>query len=155
MSHLHLVLALSLLLAILVPGASQFQEQPAASPEPPAPVRAPQAPGDEHWAAGFNYPGANGVVLALAVGPNGSLYAGGEFTAIGSVAANYVARWDGAQWHPLDSGTDHSVFALAVGRDGSLYAGGRFTSVGDQVSSNIAQWNGDALRRYLPLIMHQ
>jgi len=47
------------------------------------------------------------------------------------------------------------VWTLALGPDGSLYVGGDFITAGDKVSSHIAQWNGDALRRYLPLILHQ
>ena len=91
----------------------------------PAPAGAPAAPGDEYWAAGFNFPGLNGGVSGLAFGPNGSLYAGGQFTTAGEAAANYIARWDGAQWNSLGTGMDHYVTALAVGLDGSLYAGGQ------------------------------
>ena len=42
----------------------------------------------------------------------------GSFTTAGDVAANHIARWDGAtsSWHPLGSGTDEVVFALAVDR---------------------------------------
>ena len=99
---------------------------PAEAVPRPAPAGAPAAPGDEYWAAGFSFPGLNGGVSDLAFGPDGSLYAGGQFTTAGEVAANYIARWDGAQWHPLGSGMDHYVAALAVGPDGSLYAGGDF-----------------------------
>jgi hypothetical protein len=84
-------------------------------------------------------------VFALAVGPDGSLYAGGYFTRAGGVAANYIARWDGSQWHPLGSGIGGiylDVHALAFGPDGSLYVGGKFTTAGDKPSSNIAQWTG-------------
>ena len=41
--------------------------------------------------------GVDGGVAALAVGPGGALYAGGDFTAAGGVTANRVARWDGAR----------------------------------------------------------
>jgi hypothetical protein len=100
--------------------------------------------------------GMNDKVSGLVAGPGGSLYAGGDFTTAGGVAANYIARWDGSQWHPLGSGMGwHGVYALAFSPDGSLYVGGDFTTAGDKVSSHIAQWNGAALRRYLPLILHQ
>ena len=66
-------------------------------------------------------------VFALVIGPNGSLYAGGQFTSAGGVMANNIARWDGTAWHPLASGIDNDVYALAFGSDGSLYAGGGFT----------------------------
>jgi WD40 repeat protein len=103
-------------------------------------------PGDEHWAAGFNYPGINRGVASLVFGPDGSLYAGGEFTAAGAVAASRIARWDGAQWHPLGSGMaggDYpSVWDLAFGPDGSLYAGGNFTTAGGVAANFIARWDG-------------
>ena len=108
---------------------------PAEAVPRPAPAGTPAAPGDEYWAAGFSFPGLNGGVSGLAFGPDGSLYAGGQFTTAGEVAANYIARWDGAQWHPLGSGMDHYVVnALAVGPDGSLYAGGDFTTAGGVAS---------------------
>ena len=83
----------------------------------------------KNWATGFNVPGMSSgtsgtSVEALAVGPDGSLYAGGDFTTAGGVAANRIARWDGTAWHPLGSGMIQVVYALAVGPDGSLYAGG-------------------------------
>jgi WD40 repeat protein len=86
-------------------------------------------------------------VYALAVGPDGSLYAGGYFTTAGGVSANRIARWDGVQWHPLGSGMDVDypyayVFALAFGPDGSLYAGGRFTTAGGVAANSIARWDG-------------
>ena len=34
-------------------------------------------------------------VFSLAVGTNGDLYAGGDFTTAGDVQAKKVARWDG------------------------------------------------------------
>jgi hypothetical protein len=84
--------------------------------------------------------GSTGRIYALAVqGTN--LFAGGRFAAAGGVPANNVARWDGAQWHPLGSGTDAEVFALAS--DGArLYVGGAFTNAGGVLSPRIACWDG-------------
>jgi ubiquitin-protein ligase len=89
--------------------------------------------------AAGNYP----HVEALAVGPDGSLYAGGYFTTAGGVAASRIVRWDPAtsSWHPLGSGMNSSVFALAVGLDGSLYAGGAFTTAGGVAANYIARWD--------------
>ena len=73
------------------------------------------------------------------------LYAGGNFSTAGGVAANRIARWDGASWSPLGSGTNGTVRALAVFDDGSgpaLFAGGPFTSAGGIPASCIARWNG-------------
>ena len=51
---------------------------------------------DEGWASGFGLPGVNNWVFALAVRPDGLLYAGGRFTTAGGIPASHVARWDGA-----------------------------------------------------------
>ena len=50
-------------------------------------------------------------VHALAVFDDGSgpaLYVGGLFETIGGVAANNIAKWDGATWSPLGKRYRHS-----------------------------------------------
>jgi hypothetical protein len=86
--------------------------------------------------------GANNTVLMLAIAPDGTLYAGGNFTTIGGVSANYVAKWNGTTWSALGSGMNSYVNALAVAPDGTLYAGGNFSTAGGVSVSNIAKWNG-------------
>ncbi len=85
--------------------------------------------------------GMNGSVNALFMF-NGSLYAGGNFTSAGGVAANYIARWDGSGWHPLGTGMDGIVFALTV-HNNELYAAGLFTTAGGTPTSHIAKWDGN------------
>jgi hypothetical protein len=80
-------------------------------------------------------------------GSGPALYAGGGFKTAGGVAANRIAKWDGASWSPLSSGTafPRSVEALAVYDDGggpALYAGGSFTSAGGVAANGIAKWDG-------------
>lgn len=100
---------------------------------------------DIGWVSGFNLPGMNDNVYAMAVGRDGSIYAGGAFTTAGEVAANSVARWDGAHWHPLGSGMGGCLFptvwALTLGPDGSLYAGGSFPAADGVIVNNIARWD--------------
>ncbi len=95
--------------------------------------------------------GITGTVLALVVIENGAtvapgLYAGGDFTVTGGVAANNVARWDGASWSPLGAGTNDVVQALAVFDDGitglALYVAGDFTEAGGVTAHGIATYNG-------------
>ena len=81
-------------------------------------------------------------VYALAVGPDGMLYAGGKFAQAGGVAAANVARWTGSSWQPLGAGTNGQVLALAFGDDGALYAGGSFTQAGWAAAVNVARWDG-------------
>jgi hypothetical protein len=89
-------------------------------------------------------------VSALAVFNDGSgpaLYAGGNFTTIGGVAANYIAKWSGGTWTALGSGLDSSVSTLGVFDDGNgpaLYAGGNFFMAGGMPARSIAKWNGAA-----------
>jgi len=70
---------------------------------------------------------APGVVLtaevkALAVAPDGTVYAGGSFETVGGVSASNIAKWNGATWSPLGPGIRGIVEALAVAPDGTLYA---------------------------------
>lgn len=79
-------------------------------------------------------------VNALAVSGS-DLYAGGDFTTAGGMAAYNIAKWDGCAWSPLGSGIGGVVCALAVsGSD--LYAGGRFITAGGIQSYDIAKWDG-------------
>ncbi|MFM1964542.1 MAG: hypothetical protein RL134_267 [Actinomycetota bacterium] len=84
--------------------------------------------------------GLNDVVSALAVDPqDDTLYAGGEFS-----TAGYVAAWDGSSWSSLGTGLNNDVLALALdAQDDTLYAGGRFVNVaGNPLGDGIAAWNG-------------
>lgn len=94
-----------------------------------------------------------GLVYALAVHDDGSgpaLFVGGDFTSAGGVIANNIAKWDGATWSALGSGTaggsvSPAVYSLASFDDGShvaLYAGGEFTLAGGSTVNGVAKWNG-------------
>ena len=96
---------------------------------------------------GFNGTYASQSVKAIAIGPDGQVYAGGFFAEAGTVTVNHIARWDGSQWQPLGSGlidSSPSVNALAFDAQGNLYATGRFSWRGDNtaISPGIAKWNG-------------
>ncbi len=88
------------------------------------------------------------VVNALVVHNDGSgqtLFAGGAFLSSGAVETSFVAKWDGAAWQSVGSGTNNIVNALAVYDAGSgpnLYAGGVFDSAGGALAQGIARWNG-------------
>jgi hypothetical protein len=87
--------------------------------------------------SGAGYDGNGPYVDALAVSGS-TLYAGGDFTAAGGSAANFIAQWDGTNWSALGSGMDGGVNALAVsGSD--LYAGGDFDTAGGKASDSIAR----------------
>jgi hypothetical protein len=83
-------------------------------------------------------------VRALAVDGQGNLYAGGNFTIAGGMAANYIARWDGSVWSALGRGMDDQVTELAVDPQGNLYAAGWFKRAGDVEANGIARWDGSS-----------
>ena len=87
----------------------------------------------------------------------GNVYIGGNFTnAGGNSAADYLVRWDGAQWTALISGTAGvfgPVFALAVPSSDDVYAGGVFLNTGNNPFADyIARYALATKRVYLPLI---
>ncbi len=90
-----------------------------------------------------------GDVNALAIGDDGRVYAGGDFTnAGGDPDADYLAVWDGVSWSAVvgpGGGPDSEIFELIFDDTGNLYAGGDFTDAGgDQDADHVAVWNGSA-----------
>jgi uncharacterized delta-60 repeat protein len=85
--------------------------------------------------AGFD-PGANAIVYALAVQPDGKVLIGGNFTAVGGGGSgtprHKLARLDadGSVDTTFDPGANGLVFALAVQPDGKILVGGIFTTLG-------------------------
>lgn len=72
-----------------------------------------------------------------------NLYAGGQFTMIGTVAANHIAKWDGTNWLALGSGTDYYIGGSGLQMlAGKLYVGGKFSTAGGNAANHIASWNG-------------
>src|SRR5207247_3644318 len=98
---------------------------------------------DANWISMGGIPGANDRVNAAVVDSSGNLYIGGNFTIVGDVLANYIAKWDGSRWSALGSGMDCLVLALAVSGS-ELYGGGAFTTAGGSAANHIAKWNGSS-----------
>jgi hypothetical protein len=94
--------------------------------------------------------GAGGFteVSAIAIAPNGDVYAGGNFATAGGVTVNSIARWDGTNWYALDSGVSEGggfivwVHSIAIAPNGDVYVGGRFATAGGITVNNIARWDG-------------
>lgn len=82
-------------------------------------------------------------LYALAVTPNGDLYAGGYFQNAGGVPCNAIARWSNGAWSAVP-GLGATVFALLALPNGELVVGGNFSTAGGQPASRIARWNGSS-----------
>ncbi|MEM1055310.1 MAG: DUF4397 domain-containing protein [Bacteroidota bacterium] len=123
--------------------------------------RGVQASSVAHWDASLNNGqggwrslgfGLNRVVRALALGPDGTLYAGGDFDTDFATQMPGVARWDedAGAWASLGGGLVRGgtpeVQALAVDEEGRLVAAGIFNDAidGDGASQSvngIARWD--------------
>lgn len=102
---------------------------------------------------GAGLPGSY-AINALAVAPNGDLYAGGGISLdAGKTALPMVARWDGRVWRRVGgfdytdspcqgAGNGGQVLALAVTPTGQLYVGGIFSAVDGVPAHNLARWDG-------------
>ncbi len=107
------------------------------------------------WSAlpGGGFEWRNDEVLALAVYDGGAgpeLYAAGNLSRASGLVVDYIARWDGAQWSKVGSGTTGTVNALQVYDDGTgpaLYVAGGFDRAGGQLAGGLARWDGSTWTR--------
>jgi hypothetical protein len=89
------------------------------------------------------------LALALAEGGSGDVYAGGDFTSYGGVAAGRFVRLnpDGTIDTAFSTGTgfNNSVYAVAAAGDGSgdVYVGGSFTSYNGTPCNRLVRLNAD------------
>ena len=74
---------------------------------------------------------------------NSNVYAGGDFINVGGdTNKKYIARWDGATWRALSTGTNTTVLAIYAKDNSNVYVGGRFTLAGGKGVTYIARWDG-------------
>jgi hypothetical protein len=90
--------------------------------------------------------GINGPVQALAVlpgsGGESDIVAAGNFSGAGGEPATRVARWNGAAWSTLGSGTNAQINALLAMPNGDLIAAGSFNKAGSVWAYGVARWDG-------------
>jgi trimeric autotransporter adhesin len=99
----------------------------------------------------------NGAVYAIAVS-GADVYVGGDFTDVRNgllmlSSADYIARWDGAAWHPLGTGVapdygslNNRVSSILV-NGSDVYVGGEFYNVHNGATlivraDHLAHWDG-------------
>ena len=87
--------------------------------------------------------GMDSSVAALAIGPDGQLYAGGSFGTAGGAEAKHVAEWNGTVWSAMPGKFEMPVFALAVYDDGSGPALHACSSEGGG-GLRLSKWTGSA-----------
>lgn len=97
------------------------------------------SPNSDPWSTWIN---------AIAFGPDGKMYVGGNlFDAGNNPAADYLAAWDGTNWLSVGSsdGTtpalNSSVRAIAFTADGKIVVGGYFTNAGGSGADYLAVYN--------------
>jgi len=84
--------------------------------------------------------GANTIIRAVAIAPNGYIYVTGDFTSIGGVACNRVAYWNGTTWNAMGSGLNGIGYTIKVAPNGDVYVGGAFTTAGGIAAPYFARW---------------
>jgi uncharacterized delta-60 repeat protein len=93
--------------------------------------------------------GANSLVRAVVVQPDGKVLIGGDFIGYNDVLRQRIARinTDGSLDTSFPSnGTDGRIDAVALQADGKILIGGIFTEVGGVTRNGIARLNADGSR---------
>jgi uncharacterized delta-60 repeat protein len=113
-----------------------------------SPVKLTRITADGALDPGFPNGGApNDTVNCLANAYGGRIVIGGDFTKIGTVARNHIARLnaDGSLDGSFNPGVgpNDSVLSVAVGLNGKVWIGGRFWNVASQRLEGLARLNAD------------
>jgi hypothetical protein len=101
-----------------------------------------QDTGDDHWAGELTIAGFDTFVYALASDQQGNVYAGGDFTSIGGMPANHIARWDSSAWSALGNGLKEQVNHLAVDSTGNLYTDVQVATDRGLPETLVMRWDG-------------
>ncbi len=90
--------------------------------------------------AGLGWGSTRPEVTALAVAPNGALYAGFDTRAYGGNGCGF-ARWDTTHWNMLDTLGWGNINAIAFAPNGDVYVGG-VLGLANRTILNVARWDG-------------
>ncbi len=89
-------------------------------------------------------PGLSGTCYAL-VSSGTDLYVGGDFTSVGGISANYIAKYNTVTgvWSALGPGLNTICYAILVSGS-NVYAGGYFSATGDNNTPlrGVGKWDG-------------
>lgn len=92
--------------------------------------------------------GGTPTIRTLLLRPNGDLVVGGSWGGGWGIPREYIARFDGSQWHPFGPGFDAMVYDLGTLPNGDLCALGYFQFAGPLRVNGIARWDGSAWRAF-------
>lgn len=96
------------------------------------------------WGPPTPFPDPNLRVWCMAE-MNNELYVGGEFTMIGGVVANHIAKWNGSSWSAVGAGLNDVVSCMIV-HNNKLYVGhGNYAN-----NNDIEVWDGSTWAVALP-----
>lgn len=95
------------------------------------------------WSA-IGASGADDVVSVVDVGLDGTLYVGGKFDNLDSVAAQSIGSWNGLQFTSMNTGIYSDIESMSVAPNGDLYVGSNDDSDLGGVSMNgyTGVWKG-------------
>jgi uncharacterized delta-60 repeat protein len=98
-----------------------------------------------HQDSGFNASDINDWVRTLAVQADGRILFGGEFTSIGGMVRNRIARLypDGTLDPGFNPNANSSIYSIVAQPDGRILIGGSFSSIGGVTRNRIARLNAD------------
>ena len=87
----------------------------------------------------------NGQLISIDFDAQARLIVGGVFTNAGGVSgADYIARWNGASWESLGTGTNGYVWRI-FSIDNKIYVAGEFTAAGGiTLTDRVAVWSNGA-----------
>lgn len=91
-------------------------------------------------------PFATSQVDAIAALNNGDIIVGGQFTHVGGLPINNLARWNGTTWsafgQPMLGASNGTIEDMVVMPNGDLIVTGRFSTIGGIVALGLAHWDG-------------
>ena len=87
--------------------------------------------------------GFNSFITCMVVDTIGNLYVGGNFTFVGGLDANYIAKWDGENWYALSNGLSSIPYSMIIDNNNNLIVGGTFILADNKKVNYIAKWNGE------------
>ncbi len=107
----------------------------------------PNGQHDPTFSPGF---GVNGVVMAMAIQPDGKILVAGKFDSYNNIRRNGIIRLlsDGSFDQSFNAGlaTNETIYAVKIQKDGKILLGGDFSTFGNQSSSGIIRLHPNGLK---------